>query len=393
MLFKKIRESRMVAVLLTPIGLFLGLFLCFIAVRELVLNENIAVHHAKTLAEGENVVIPIDVFRQRTNEGQLVHVSAYPMVDGARRDELFEIVAVNAIKLRRVVEMYQWQTEQFKGYDTNYYQLWSDQVIDSNEFELSTKYHNPPQLITEKIFIAQQVKLGDFMLSTNLIEKMNAYQKFPIIDSSFWQVQENLRPILQNKKLHFEDGSYYIGDNPDHPQIGDLRISFEIIQPEIMSIIAKQVNSNLMPYQTQTGDEIEFFEYGAMSAEQMFENEKISLFFNKIYYNFTGFIMIFLGFYSLFFVLWIAKTTIPFMGNSSDLVGWLTCLIIAAVLTLTITGFIWMDYSSITGKILVAIALTPLYFLKFVRKPSTSKLAFLPELLPERIVPKKNNGV
>jgi hypothetical protein len=389
MLFQKLRESRMMAVLLTPIGLFLGLLLCFLAVRELILNEKIAVHHAKTLAEGENIVIPTDIFQQRINEGKLIHLSGYPMVNAARRDDLFEIVAVNAIKLRRVVSMYQWQEEISK--DPTYYQMWSKQHIDSSQFIEPREHLNPPKLVAEKTVIAGQVKLGDFMLSANLIEKMEPYQKFLIMDSSFWQVQENLRSFLQGKKLHFEEESYYVGQDSAHPQIGDLQISFEIVQPGIISIIAKQANSSLIPYQTQTGDEIEFFEYGTVSAEKMFRNKKISLFLDKLYYNFSGFVMIFLGFYSLFFVLWIAKTSVPFLGNSSELKGWLICLVIALALTLAIIGFIWVDYNPMTGKTLIVIAVTSFFLLKFVRKPL--KVTFLPELRPEKIIPKKNNGL
>ncbi|RKZ35536.1 MAG: hypothetical protein DRQ41_15810 [Gammaproteobacteria bacterium] len=93
--------------------------------------------------------------------------------------------------------------------------------------------------------------------------------------------------------------------------------------------------------------------------------------------------MIFLGIYIIFNVLWIAKTSFPFMNKPSNIVGWLLSLIISAVLTLIIIGMTWKNYSPVIGITLLVIAVFSLYFLKFARK--SPKLS----LIPETVVPQK----
>jgi hypothetical protein len=396
-----IQESRNLAALLwSLLGLFFGLLLCINALRTLISNEQQAVHHAKTLTEAQRLVIPIVPDQaEADNNRKLVHLSGEVTVDDILRDTLFDIEIVNVIKLRRLVEMYQWEEQQYMDeygtLDARYRKKWSEQLIDSNQFELPKGHRNPRSMpIETKAVIAKHVKLGDFTLSASLIKQMNHYQRLPMKEYSFWQVEENLRAQLQDKELHLNNGNYYIGKNPIRPKIGDLRIRFEIVhvQPEpgntlTISVIAKQVGSRLVPYQSQTGEEIELFEYGLVSAEQMLRYEKISQFFSDSRLRFLGFLMMFLGLYAIFSVSWVLDGSIPFLGKSTELRGWLTSFISATMISLITIAIIWIGYSPMTGKILLVIALVLLFLLKFARKPPKA-----PTLIPEALVPQKNTA-
>ncbi|MBE9563495.1 MAG: hypothetical protein IMF12_11610, partial [Proteobacteria bacterium] len=72
---QRLRQSRMVAVLLTIIGLFFGLWFCINAVTDLMQNEQEAIYQAKTLAEGKNSVISVDVEQiDMANNNKLIHI-------------------------------------------------------------------------------------------------------------------------------------------------------------------------------------------------------------------------------------------------------------------------------------------------------------------------------
>jgi len=397
---EKLRSNRAVAVFLTVSGLFFALLFLLGAIMGLIANEQEALRCTKTLAEGEKLVISISLNKiEANNEEHLVHLSGEVLIDEMLIDPLFQVKIYNAISLRRVVEMYQWQEKQSENESGNieyiYEKIWSEHFIDSNEFKHPRKYYNSAKVLKSKVFDAKApVKLGAFTLSESLIEKMAHYQRFQMTEMSFWKAEDNLHNLLQEKESHFYEENFYVGNNPIVPQIGDLQIKFEIFQPNIISVIAKQVNSNLVSYQTQTGDDIELFEFGVVSAKKMFWNERISLFPNQSKPRFIGFFFLFLGIYIIFGVLWLAKTSLPFLGNPSNTVGWLFSLIMAAALTLSIMGVIWKNYSPVTAGILFVIAVAILFLLIFVRRKEPKlkkgqKSLKNTYLIPEKMVPKK----
>jgi len=308
------------------------------------------------------------------------------------KDTLFEITAVNVLALQRVVKMYLWTEKVSKKQDGTldytYDKIWLEQLIDSSLFELSQAHRNPSSmLITGQVSFAKPVKLGEFILPHNLIEKMSQFQWLPMTVFSFLQVPENLASLLGEQKIQLYDGHYYIGDDPNSPQIGDLQIRFEIMQPETISIVAQQINSSLMPYQTQTAvGEIELFELGTVSAEQMFYNAKKQNFFAILSESFGRFLIMGLGFYIIFIALWLSKNALPILGNPANLKGWLISIVLAAVVTLIIIALNWIDYSPLIGRTLLVIAVCLLYFFKFARKSPQ------PTLIHEDIVPQKQNS-
>ncbi|MFK5969580.1 MAG: TMEM43 family protein [Candidatus Marithrix sp.] len=370
---QRLQQSRMVILLLTIIGLFLGLWLCTTAIISLMTQESEIIYQVKTLTEGKNSVIQVDVNQiDMTNNNKLIHITGETIIDEIIVDKIFKIEVINVIKLRRIIQAYQWQEDS----EHNYTKIWSEQFIDSKKF-YDHKYHNPILPFTSKLFIAKQVILGDFIVSNKLIDDMDHYQKLPM--QGLWQEQKNLQEILPNKQLHFIDGSYYIGESPKQPQIGDLKISFTAILPENISIIAKQ-QLQLLPYKTQIGGNIELFEYGILTSERMFRNARADLFANHLKLRLENMFAIFIGIYVIFHVLWMVS---PSLLNPMNFRGWLLALIIAVALTLFIIAINWHEYNSIVGKVLFILSIGILYLLKFSYKPQL--------LVRETMIPQKRD--
>ena len=88
-------------------GIIVGLVLFIAAFPVLFWNEGRAVRRYKTLNEGAGILISVPEARVMSkNDGKLVHVSGMAVTDEILADPEFE-PAVNAIKLKRKVEMYQ----------------------------------------------------------------------------------------------------------------------------------------------------------------------------------------------------------------------------------------------------------------------------------------------
>src|ERR1700719_4693336 len=86
-----------------------GLALFVAAFPVLFMNEGRAVKTEKSLKEGAGAVISVDSGRvDAVNDQKLVHMSGRAKTEETLADSDFQISA-NAIKLRRHVEMYQWE--------------------------------------------------------------------------------------------------------------------------------------------------------------------------------------------------------------------------------------------------------------------------------------------
>jgi len=377
----------------------LGLILFFVAFVLLFWNEGRAVHRAKILAEGAGIVISIDANQvYAVNEGKLVHLNEEATTDKVLTDAMFGVVAPKALKLRRVVEMYQWQEERQSdkqdklggGTETEtrytYTKTWKDSVIDSSHFKRPKGHNNPSRMkVNGETFIAKPVKLGAFSLSSGLVENLNNYQHLPMTEENLEQVPEEVRAQFgettevvslseQTQQLHTSYGNYYVGQDPLQPQLGDLRIKFEVVHPATISVVAKQVGSSLTTYTTQTGGSLELFEYGTITAQDMFKHEVHSNTMLTWILRLVGFIVMFFGLSLIFNVLKTLADVLPFLGDIVGFIGALVSFVIAATLSLITIAIAWIFYRPVLGITLIVIAVGLLYFLKYAKpQPAVRK--------------------
>lgn len=237
------------------------------------------------------------------NEKRLVHVSGQMKTDQPLVDPEMGI-SLDALKVRRKVEMFQWKEEEKSrtsqttsetkttqesaaeskakkktpsskaveksdGRTTEYYtiypKVWSDEPIDSSRFKEAANHENPAMLFREKAFQPDGIKLGAFLVSEGLMAKLDAYQ----VLKSDRQVADQISKRLEMKATATEDG-FYLGDNPASPKIGDFRVSYEVILPGQMSAVAQQAGNTLMPFATGSGGDIALLSTGTKSAQEMF---------------------------------------------------------------------------------------------------------------------------
>ena len=395
-----------------------GFLLCWGAFVLLFWNEGRAVQRAQTLDRGARIVNPINANQiYSIYEGKLVYLSGKATTDETLIDDMFGVTVSNVIKLRRVVEMYQWQERQQSetrekwGGDTEtvttytYRKIWSKNLIESSEFKQPQGHLNPSFMPVEgNLFIAELVTIGKFTLSSSLVENLNNYQHLPINNETLGTSQIQ----LSEKKIHLNYGSYYMGENPAHPKTGDLRIKFEVVLPATISVVALQSNSYLTAYTTEAGGEIELFEYGVVDVQTLFKNAQWNNVINTWILRLAGFVMMFLGLLMIFGVLGILAAVIPFLGYIVGLISGFIAFILALALSLITIALAWLFYRPLLGIIFFFIAAELLFLLKWVpRSQSTQNTnpeqpvfesqsvlkSQKPNLTSEAVVPQKVNDL
>jgi len=344
-------------------GILVGLILLIVAFPLLFWNEGRSVKEYKTLKEGGGAVVSVasDTV-DAANTGKLLHLSGKANTEATLKDPVFGVSA-NALKLKRVVEMYQWketsQSETKKklggGTETvttyTYSKTWSDKAIPSANFKESTKQHqNPGSLPYEsREQSADVVTLGAFTLSSSLVGQINNFESLPVSN-------DTPLPATLKGKATVHETEFYIGADPASPQLGDVRIAFKVVKPTEASVIAKQVGNTFEPYRTKAGGAIELLETGIHTADAMIQKEQESNIMLTWILRLAGFLLMLVGLSMIFKLLSVLADVLPILG---DIVGAGTGIISflsAAVLSLLTIAVAWIVYRPILGIILMVVA-------------------------------------
>ena len=186
---KSIFDNKEGSIIKIPLGILFTIFAFII----LVINEIDSINKYKILDQGAGEVVQIDPdLVNSSNEGKLVHVTGLVESDKMISDRLLKI-SVEAIRLKRIVEMYQWNEKQIKKDDKNtnnvktcsYSKVWSKKLNNSDFFKEKQGHVNPKTIILDnKDFIPKEIKIGEFQLSKSLVNMIRGYKKIPIDDPS-----------------------------------------------------------------------------------------------------------------------------------------------------------------------------------------------------------------
>ena len=356
-------------------GILIGLILILVAIGLLTWNEGRAVKRAKALEEGASQVIEVASDRiDATNEGRLIHLSGRAETEDELVDPVFG-VGGPFLKLRRVVEMYQWreqsrsETREKLGGGTetvttySYDKGWESRPINSSSFKRPDGHSNPSSMAYEQWSqIASPVTLGAFRLSASLIAKIDDFQRLSLTEPT---ASDN--PLQLPPKAQQLADQVYLGGNPGAPQVGDTRIYFEAVLPQTVSLVSVQRGESFTPYQASNGNQVELLEPGLHSSQALFQAAQDR---NRLLtwgLRFAGFILMFFGFRLVFGTLRVLAAVVPALGRLVGGAIGLLAGILAGVISLITIAIAWLFYRPLLGVGLLVVAGVLLFGLKRAR--------------------------
>jgi hypothetical protein len=180
--------------------------------------------------------------------GQLVLAVGVPQVHVAAQDTQFG-VAVAAPALVRKVEMFQWNETNFGG-QRNYEMDWFAHPIDSTVFSERTEHTNPGAFpISGARFDSANVTVAGFRLAPALVDLIPGAEPFT----------PNLAHLPPNMAATFtaRAGTLVTSTDMERPQIGDLRISWQRVVPNDLTVFARDEDGTLVPARNPAGDSID----------------------------------------------------------------------------------------------------------------------------------------
>lgn len=191
------------------------------------------------------------------NIGKLIKVSGLLENDGAIADDVFG-VSRNTVKLKRVVETYQWAKD---CTETCKYELgWHEGLIDSAEFDASHK--NPTEVQYEsQEFMSEKTTFGAYQIPSALLHKLD-------YDTTLGP--DELIDAYHGDLAVFNE---YLTNSADplNPKIGDYRISYRYVKDKNITVTAQLAGDTLVEY--RKSDKSTVFEIVEGTTEAETQNE------------------------------------------------------------------------------------------------------------------------
>jgi hypothetical protein len=351
-------------------GFLVGLVLFGLAFPLLFWNEGRAVKRQKTLTEGAAAVVSVSADAiAPANAGKLVHVSGKAITPETLSDPMFGVKA-NAIHLQRVAEIYQWEEQSESrsqkklggGSETTttytYSKVWAPEPIDSTKFKQPDSHQNPTAMpCASEEWTAKEVRVGAFQLAPSLVNRINHYTPLAANTAAGGS---NAAPAA----FQPGNGGFYQGKNPASPEVGDVRVSFQQVEPAEVSIVAQQAGTTLSPYQTKAGGSIELLQVGSQSAAAMFQSAQQSNRMMTWIVRLIGFVVMFIGLTMVFKPLSVLADVVPIFGNIVQAGTGLIAFLAAAVLSFITIAVAWIVYRPVLGVVILAVAVGLAFALK-----------------------------
>jgi hypothetical protein len=394
-------------------GIGIGLILIIAATVLLWWNEGNFVATYSALEEANAVTQELgDISKlDASKNGQLVHATGAVETKDIITDTVFGL-SVNAIRLNRVVEFYQWvenshsETKEKLGgsketvttYD--YKQQWVKTPVNSSEFK------DPKAVNDNRNFViasmenfktqATNVTFGAYRLPDYLIDSIGGAVPLNVTlsDETISSLQKQLLNAAKESAyqlpqqsdsgtdnaptvpsgtaakndppmVHVSGNTVLLGRSPSVPQIGDVRVTFTETRAGTASIISKLNGDTFEPYRAGNGKTVSMLTMGTHSIENMYADAHSANTIVTWILRLIGIIVVIFGLVMILAPVQVFASVIPFLGHIAGAGTGIVSVLMGLGWSLLIIAIAWLRFRPVIGIGMIAVTLvlvTILYF-------------------------------
>ncbi len=364
-------------------GVFVGLALFVVGFPVIFWNEGNAVRTMKALEEGEGACVAVESVEKvdPALEGRLVYANGKAETDEVLSDDEFGVSA-KAIALVRKVEMYQWQeeskTEEKKNlggsvtktttYD--YKKVWSARLIDSGEFK-EAGHDNPAAMeFVSRDVRAANVRLGAHRLSESQVAGLGGAQAFAFPADWTCRVArvQMSNGVVYVPNRETRDNEKNVRDAVAQPRIGDMRVTFQVVPPHEVSLVARQHGDSFVAYTAKNGKKISMLRDGFADQSEMFAAAKSSGSMMTWIIRVVGFLLMFMGLSAVLRPLSVLADVLPLLGSLVGMGTGLLAFLVSFVCAFLTAAVAWIVYRPVVGAVLLVVAAAAAFLVVSKRK-------------------------
>ncbi len=336
-----------------------GLLLVLAGSVALFWNEWRSASQSATLIAGERAVVGASVGRvPPEGTAGLVHLAGPARPSGPAVDPLFAVTH-DALRLDRVVEMYQWREfSQGTGDNRtdNYEPVWAEGRIPSERFRDRMRHTNPQApAIASARFYPDEVALGAYGVAPELLDLLPANEGV---------VAAPGREVFIEGRAFRGEGSAFLAGSLANPEIGDVRVRHRAVPAGEISVIAGLDGSVLGTWTAPNGGTIAMAEPGLRTSGQLFGAAYRSNALWTWAIRFAGTLGVFVGLSVL--LGHIARRVPPLADLQARLKGPIA-VTLALAWALAVIALAWLIFRPLTSVGLVAVSAVLLLGLRALR--------------------------
>jgi hypothetical protein len=220
----------------------LGGVAMFIACAWLITsNESRTALRTDAIDELATVVksVPADAV-DPANAGKPVHIKGRLETETGAHDEEFHFGGDDFLLIDRSVEMYQW-TSYKKDNQTRWKMEWDDDANDGN-----SNHPNPPFPLQAQRSNASDAHVGAFAFTGDLDDFSDQRLLPTELDAS----------LTEQGWVSYDGRLYLSAGAPQQPQVGDLRVAFDVLKELEVSEIGTQEGQGIGSWKATNGDSL-----------------------------------------------------------------------------------------------------------------------------------------
>lgn len=330
-------------------GIIIGIVLIIGAFMLIFWNEGHGLHVKQALKQTQQrlIMVPNAPVNPKNNL-RVIYFNGVATTNNILQDPSLGI-SLKALKLKRKVEMYQWQEhsetrteKQFGGSEKqirtySYKPTWSENVIISSQFKDPASHQNPNTMPIHSLSQqASQVTVGDFYLSPDLITDISGFTGITLTQTN----ADTLTQVVAKTAIPYDNG-LYVGQNPQSPQIGDLRIFLSAVPPQMVSVIAQQTGNTLQPFLAPAGQPVSLLAMGKLSPDLIIREAEASNKQTTWLLRLVSLAMMIFGIGLLMKPLSVLADVIPFFGSIVEFGTGVIAFVGGLILWSTATAIAW----------------------------------------------------
>lgn len=396
-------------------GVGIGILLVLAATGLLWKNEGRAVRTGDAINEAQKVTISMPSVEKfdPAFEGKLVHTHGHATTTQTVSDQLFGVAPPPPVlALTRKVEYFQWientssETKKKMGGGTetvttyNYKADWVKEPVDSTKFKNPQGHENTLRTaagvnMQNETFRPTQVNFGAYQLPDFLASSISKSQPFvpaftpeqltalrtkllpqdrslgatvgrAVVEQSASGAAEYLGDsgrvalsALMNEsvKLHpLADGSLYIGQIPENPQPGDVRVRWETTPDADVTIIAKVAGNSFTSYTASNGNTFSSLAMGNKDMGEMFESARSSNTMMTWMLRVLGIAIAIAGFGMILAPLGVLADVIPLLGSIVSAGTGFVSTLLGVAWSFIIIALAWLRFRPLLSIALLVVA-------------------------------------
>ena len=362
-------------------GMIPGVLLFLGAFPLLFWNEGRAVKTARALDDGQGVVVEVESNKtiDPDNDGRLVYMTGKADTTDVLQDSTFGVTGT-WIRLERKVEIYQWvehsETKEKKNLGgsvtktTTYsYSLeWCDDEVSSAGFK-KPGHENPPggMEFKSETWQAETVSFGAFRLGERQVARIGDDKTY-VIPAAFTSRVDRVQVagnVIYVPEKGTRANALNTRDVQSQTRPGDMRVTYRIVTPHNISIVAKQRGESFVPYTSKKGGgyKVDLLQDGIADCDEMFEHARTGNTVLTWFLRALGFFLMYAGLKKLLMPISTLGDVLPFLGSLLEVGLGLVAGVIALVCALVTCAIAWMFYRPVLGVTLLVLAAAGVLFL------------------------------